>query len=287
MIHFERAPAKINLSLDVLRKREDGFHEVAMIMTAIDLVDRIELHPLAEDRIEVAADNQYVPNNERNLAYKAAAILKDKYHVREGVRIKIEKNIPVSAGLGGGSSDAAAVLRGLNQMWSINNSLKELASIGEEIGSDVPFCVYSTTALATGHGERIQELSSPPSCYVVLAKPNIGVSTRGVFQRVDLSEIIHPNTNEVLTAIEQADFGSLAANIGNALESITFRLHPEVEQIKKKMIQSGANGVLMSGSGPTIVGLVEHYSKARRIYNGLRGFCEEVYIVRLLDQRRP
>ncbi|MEW9675309.1 4-(cytidine 5'-diphospho)-2-C-methyl-D-erythritol kinase [Lentibacillus sp. L22] len=286
MIHFERAPAKINLSLDVLGKRDDGFHEVEMIMTAIDLVDRIELYPLAENRIEISADNQYVPNNERNLAYKAALAFKSCYQINKGVRIKIEKNIPVSAGLGGGSSDAAAVLRGLNRMWSINAPLSELANLGKDIGSDVPFCVYSTTALATGHGECIYELPSPPPCYVVLAKPNIGVSTRGVFQKLCIDEISHPNTNEIIQAIETKDFVKLVLNIGNALESVTFRLHPEVKQIKEKMIQAGVNGVLMSGSGPTIVGLVEHFSKARRVYNGLRGFCEEVYVVRLLDQRK-
>ncbi|GGB51089.1 4-diphosphocytidyl-2-C-methyl-D-erythritol kinase [Lentibacillus populi] len=285
MVLFERAPAKINLSLNVLGKRDDGFHEVEMIMTAIDLMDRIALYPLAENRIEVSADNQYVPNDERNLAYKAALAFKDKYHINKGVRIEIEKNIPVSAGLGGGSSDAAAVLRGLDRMWSVNASPQELAALGESIGSDVPFCVYSTTALATGHGEKIRELPPPPSCYVILAKPNIGVSTRGVFQKVSIKELSHPNTNEIIKAIEANDFIKLCKNIGNALENITFCLHPNVKRIKEKMVQAGANGVVMSGSGPTIVGLVEHYSKAKRIYNGLRGFCEEVYIVRLLDHR--
>ncbi|MGY0694521.1 4-(cytidine 5'-diphospho)-2-C-methyl-D-erythritol kinase [Virgibacillus sp. FSP13] len=285
MVFFERAPAKINLSLDVLGKRDDGFHEVEMIMTAIDLVDRVELHALTGDHIEVSADNQYVPNDERNLAYKAALAFKNKYHINNGVRIEIEKNIPVSAGLGGGSSDAAAVLRGLNQMWSVHASLEELADLGECIGSDVPFCVYSTTALATGHGEKIRELVSPPFCYVVLAKPNIGVSTRTIFQKINLDELHHPNTNKIIQAMEENDFASLSSNIGNALENITFCLHPNVKRIKEKMVQAGAAGVVMSGSGPTIVGLVEHYSKAKRIYNGLRGFCEEVYIVRLLDHR--
>ncbi|WP_099158902.1 4-(cytidine 5'-diphospho)-2-C-methyl-D-erythritol kinase [Virgibacillus ndiopensis] len=285
MVLFEKAPAKINLSLDVLGKRDDGFHEVEMIMTSIDLADRVELHPLDEDCIEVSADNQYVPNDERNLAYKAAFAFKNKYHINRGVRIDIEKNIPVSAGLGGGSSDAAAVLRGLNRMWSVGATLAELAELGGAIGSDVPFCIYSKTALATGHGEILRDIAPPPQCYVVLAKPNIGVSTRIIFQHVHAEELIHPNTQRIIRAMEENDFTKLCENVGNALESVTFSLFPTVQRIKEKMVRAGTTGVLMSGSGPTVVGLVEHYSKAKRIYNGLRGFCEEVYIVQLLDRR--
>ncbi|MBP1950455.1 4-(cytidine 5'-diphospho)-2-C-methyl-D-erythritol kinase [Virgibacillus litoralis] len=285
MVLFERAPAKINLSLDVLGKRNDGYHEVEMIMTAVDLADRVELYSVYGDMIEVSADNQYVPNDERNLAYKAALAFKNKYQIHYGVRIEIEKNIPVSAGLGGGSSDAAAVLRGLNRMWSVGASLQELAELGADIGSDVPFCIYSTTAIGTGHGEKIRELAAPPPCFVILAKPNIGISTRNIFQKVNIEEIIHPDTNEIIRALEEKNFSNLCANIGNALETVTFSLCPNVQHIKEKMVQAGASGVLMSGSGPTVAGLVEHYSKAKRIYNGLRGFCDEVYIVQLLDRR--
>ncbi|WP_188456150.1 4-(cytidine 5'-diphospho)-2-C-methyl-D-erythritol kinase [Virgibacillus oceani] len=285
MVLFEKAPAKINLSLDVLGKRDDGFHEVEMIMTSIDLADRVELYPLNKDCIKVSADNQYVPNDERNLAYKAALAFKNKYHIDHGVRIAIEKNIPVSAGLGGGSSDAAAVLRGLNRMWCVGATMGELADLGASIGSDVPFCIFSKTALATGHGEILRDIASPPPCYVVLAKPNIGVSTRIIFQQVDVGELKHPNTQKIIRSLENKDFTKLCENVGNALESVTFSLFPTVQRIKEKMIQAGTTGVLMSGSGPTVVGLVEHYSKAKRIYNGLRGFCEEVYIVQLLDRR--
>src|SRR5699024_7403580 len=285
MVLYERAPAKINLSLDVLGKREDGFHEVEMIMTTVDLADRIELYTLERDRIEVSTDSQYVPNDERNIAYKAALSFKNKYQVYQGVRIDIQKNIPVSAGLGGGSSDAAAVLRGLNRLWSVNAPLGELVELGADLGSDVPFCIYGDTAIGTGYGEEIRILSSPPPCYVVLAKPNIGISTRHIFPKVILDTLYHPQTDEVIQSLEEKNFEKLCNHIGNSLEGVTFPLYPEVKRIKEKMLQTGVDGAVMSGSGPTVVGLARHFSKAKRVYNGLRGFCDEVYIVQLLDRR--
>jgi 4-diphosphocytidyl-2-C-methyl-D-erythritol kinase len=282
MTHFEKAPAKINLTLDVLRKREDSYHDVEMIMTTVDLADRIELNTLAEDRIEVSLWSRYVPNDERNLAYKAAKAFKQKYNITKGVHIKIEKVIPVSAGLGGGSTDAAAVLRGLNQLWNMNIPIEELAALGSTIGSDIPFCVYGSTGIAKGFGEIIERLPSPPPFWVVLAKPDIGVSTKTIFQRVKIDEINHPNTEAVIQALYEKNFTMLCNNIGNSLEAITSSIHPEILRIKEKMRQAGAAGVLMSGSGPTVYGLVEHESKAHRIYNGMKGFCSEVYLVRLI-----
>ncbi|HLR02638.1 MAG TPA: 4-(cytidine 5'-diphospho)-2-C-methyl-D-erythritol kinase [Virgibacillus sp.] len=282
MVILERAKAKITLSLDVLGKRDDGYHDVEMVMTTIDFSDRLELYPLTQDRIEVTADNQYVPNDERNLAYKAAHELKKIYQIPYGVRIDIQKKIPVSAGLGGGSSDAAAVLRGLNRLWGLQLSLYRLAEIGSYIGSDVPFCIYGATALVSGRGEKVQKLSSPPSCWVVLAKPDIGVSTRNVFRHIDMNMIHHPDTDGVLRAISEKSFYRLSDSIGNALEEITFQYYPETKRVKEKMMHYGISGVLMSGSGPTIFGLVEQQSKARRVYNGLRGFCREVYMVRMI-----
>lgn len=282
MVLLERAMAKITLSLDVLGKRRDGYHDVEMVMTTIDLADQLEFHMLTQNRIDVTADNQYVPNDERNLAYKAANALKETYHVTRGVRINIQKNIPVSAGLGGGSSDAAAVLRALNRLWDLNLSLHQLADIGAMIGSDVPFCVYGGTAHVGGRGEKVRELQPPPSCWVILAKPNIGVSTRNIFRHVHIGEISHTNTSGVLKAISNSDFTQLCHCIGNVLEGITFNRYPETKRIKDKMLQYGAPGVLMSGSGPTVYSLVEQHTKAQRIYNGLRGFCKEVYMVRMV-----
>ncbi|GIN64489.1 4-diphosphocytidyl-2-C-methyl-D-erythritol kinase [Robertmurraya siralis] len=282
-----KAPAKINLSLDVLHKRPDGYHEVEMIMTTIDLADRLELTLLSEDEIKIVSQNRFVPDDQRNLAYQAAKLLKEKFHVKKGVKINIEKTIPVAAGLAGGSSDAAATLRGLNKLWQLDLSLDELAELGAQIGSDVSFCVYGGTALATGRGEKIKELPSPPSCWVVLAKPLIGVSTADVYGRLQLKDVVHPNTDGMIEAIQNQDFAGVCRNVGNVLEGVTLNLYPEVAQIKEQMHRFGADAVLMSGSGPTVFALVQHDSRMHRLYNGLRGFCDQVFAVRLLGERNP
>lgn len=282
MVLFEKAPAKINLTLDVLGKRDDGYHNVEMIMTTIDLADRIELISLEKDEVQVYLESRYVPCDERNLAYQAAMIFKEKYKIAQGVRIHIDKSIPVSAGLGGGSTDAAAVLRGLNRLWSLNIPIEELANLGGALGSDVPFSVHGGTAIARGFGEEIEQLPSPPPCWVILAKPNIGVSTRTIFEKVNVDNLTHPDTEKVLQALQEQDFDKLCDSIGNSLEQITIDEHAEVVHIKEVMKQVGIRGVLMSGSGPTVYGLVEQHRKAVSVYNAMRGFCEEVYLVRLL-----
>jgi 4-diphosphocytidyl-2-C-methyl-D-erythritol kinase len=280
-----KAPAKINLSLDVLYKRSDGFHEVEMIMTTIDLADRVELTLLEQDKIHILSHNRYVPDDQRNLAFQAAQLLKDRYQVKKGVQITIEKTIPVAAGLAGGSSDAAATLRGLNKLWGLGLTLDELASLGSEIGSDVSFCVYGGTALAKGRGEMITDLPAPPTCWVILAKPFIGVSTAEVYRRLDLNGMKHPKIDEMVKAIQHNDYQSVCENVGNVLEDVTLKLHPEVAQIKEQMKRFGADAVLMSGSGPTVFGIVQHDSRMHRIYNGLRGFCDQVFAVRMLGER--
>ena len=280
-----KAPAKINLSLDVLHKRPDGYHEVEMVMTTIDLADRIELSLLEEDRILIHSHNRFVPDDQRNLAYQAAHLLKERFQVKKGVVIGIEKTIPVAAGLAGGSSDAAATLRGLNKLWNLGLSLDELAVLGAEIGSDVSFCVYGGTALATGRGEIIEQLPAPPTCWIVLAKPFIGVSTAEVYRRLNVDSIQHPPTKDMIEAIEKGDFKGVCNSVGNVLEDVTLSLYPEVAQIKDQMKRFGADAVLMSGSGPTVFSLVEHDSRMHRIYNGLRGFCDQVFAVRMLGER--
>ncbi|HYK71910.1 MAG TPA: 4-(cytidine 5'-diphospho)-2-C-methyl-D-erythritol kinase [Pseudoneobacillus sp.] len=277
-----KAPAKINLSLDVLNKRPDGYHEVEMIMTTIDLADRIELALLDKDQIVIHSHNRFVPDDQRNLAFQAANLLKERFQIKKGVAITIDKAIPVAAGLAGGSSDAAATLRGLNQLWELGLTLDELAAIGSEIGSDVSFCVYGGTALAKGRGEEITELPAPPTCWVILAKPFIGVSTADVYRRLDVNQIKHPNIKEMINGIYSGDYEHVCDNVGNVLESVTLNIHPEVALIKDQMKRFGADAVLMSGSGPTVFGLVKHDSRMHRIYNGLRGFCDQVFAVRLL-----
>lgn len=282
---YVKAPAKINLTLDVLYKREDQFHEVDMIMTTIDLADRIGLEKRADGQIKIISTDRFVPDDERNFAYQAAKLLQNTYNIKEGVSIKIDKEIPIAAGLAGGSSDAAATLRGLNELWQLELSMDELAELGAKIGSDVPFCVYGGTARATGRGEKIEELPAPPNCWIVLAKPKIGVSTADVYGGLKLDHVIHPKTEQAIRAIEQKDYDTLCASLGNVLESVTMRLYPEVTMIKDHMERLGADAVLMSGSGPTVFCLVDNEARTTRIYNGLRGFCDEVYTVRLLGER--
>jgi 4-diphosphocytidyl-2-C-methyl-D-erythritol kinase len=282
---LEKAPAKINLSLDVLNKRPDGYHEVKMIMTTIDLADRIELSERNDGQISIISHNRYVPDDNRNLAYQAASLLKEKYNVQKGVSIAITKMIPVAAGLAGGSSDAAATLRGLNRLWKLGLSLDELAELGAEIGSDVSFCVYGGTALATGRGEVVKHIPAPPHCWIVLAKPTIGVSTAEVYNNLNLEKVAHPDVYGMLQAIEDNDYERMIGLVGNVLESVTLKLYPEVAHIKDQMKKFGADAVLMSGSGPTVFGIVQYDSRMHRIYNGLRGFCDQVFAVRILGER--
>ncbi|WP_067841287.1 4-(cytidine 5'-diphospho)-2-C-methyl-D-erythritol kinase [Amphibacillus sediminis] len=279
---FEKAPAKINLTLDVLHKRPDQYHEVEMIMTTIDLADRLEFTAIDTNQILIESESKYVPNDERNLAYQAAALIKDTFNIRKGVKIKIDKHIPVAAGLAGGSSDAAATLRGLNRVWDLGLSTEMLAHLGAQIGSDVPFCVYNSTAVAKGRGEKITELPAPPSCWVVLAKPSIGVSTQSIYSHLDLTDIKHPDTTKMIEAIQTNNYQMMATLVGNVLEPVTMSLYQEVSQIKALMLASGSDAVLMSGSGPTVFALTQQESRADRIYNSLRGFCQEVFVVRML-----
>ncbi|GIP36328.1 4-(cytidine 5'-diphospho)-2-C-methyl-D-erythritol kinase [Paenibacillus sp. J2TS4] len=280
---FEKAPAKINLSLDVLSKREDGYHEVEMVMTMVDLADRLEMQELSRDTIIISSQAGYIPLDEKNLAFQAARLIKERYDVRRGVYIHLDKKIPVAAGLAGGSSDAAATLRGLNRLWELNISNQELMELGAQLGSDVPFCVQGGTALASGRGERLEPLPSPPQCWVILAKPPINVSTGEVYGKLKVSEIQnHPSIPAMVHSIRTGRFDLMCRSLGNVLEEVTLDLFPEVRQLRQSMERLGADGVLMSGSGPTVFGLVSKYSKAAKIYNGLRGFCKEVYAVRLL-----
>ena len=282
---YEKAPAKINLTLDVLHKRPDGFHEVEMIMTTVDLADRVWIRPTDNGRIIIKASERFVPSDRKNLAYQAAELLQRQYGIREGVEITLEKSIPVAAGLAGGSSDAAATLRGLNRLWNLRLGADELATLGARIGSDVSFCVHGGTALATGRGEIIKNLPAPPNCWVILAKPAISVSTGDIYGNLDLSTVNHPQTSSMIEALGAGDYDKMCQSVGNVLEGVTMKLHPQVVVLKEQMKKFGADAVLMSGSGPTVFGLVKHESRVPRIYNGLKGFCPEVYAVRMVGER--
>ncbi|MHC9001696.1 4-(cytidine 5'-diphospho)-2-C-methyl-D-erythritol kinase [Enterococcus bulliens] len=279
---FEKAPAKINLGLDVLYKRMDGYHELEMIMASVDLADRLTFERLDEDKIILETNKAFLPLDKRNNVYQAAEKIKRRYGITDGVKISVQKAIPVSAGLGGGSSDCAATLRGLNRLFDLNLSMEEMIQIGVEIGTDVPFCLHGSTAHILGKGEIVQTLPSMPASWVVLVKPKISVSTRKIFQQVELEQLHHPDMSRLKQAIEQQNYAEMVASMGNSLESITIPRYPVVQQIKDRMMSYGADIALMSGSGPTVFALCQKQSRAQRIVNALKGFCDEVYLVRTL-----
>lgn len=279
---IEKAPAKINLGLDVLAKRADTYHELEMVMSSVDLADRITLEEIPENEIRIASNKAFLPTDERNNVYQAIQLIRERFSISRGVSVYIKKQIPVAAGLGGGSSDCAAALRGLNKMWNLGLSLAELSDIGLEIGTDVPFCVYGDTALVTGVGEKITPLPAMPQCWVVLVKPRFSVSTPTVFRNLNMEEIHHPDIPALIKAIQENDYMKMITHLGNSLEAVTISRHPVIQQIKDRMIKYGADVALMSGSGPTVFGLCQKQSRAQRVYNGLKGFCDEVYLVRTL-----
>lgn len=279
---IEKAPAKINLTLDVIGKREDGFHEMEMVMTSIDLADRITLTPRDDDQITLSSNSAFMPLDERNIVHKTATLFREKKKMNKGVHIQINKKIPIAAGLGGGSSDAAAVLRGLNRLWAMDCSLDELATIGAEIGSDVPFCVYGRTSYATGRGEEVQLIDEIPQCWVVLVKPPKGISSWTVFENLAIDSLPHFDSEAMVQAIQEKNYEEVAAQAGNALEKVSAEQQPLITQVKEKMLQFGADTAVMSGTGPTVYALTQKQSKAKRIVNGLKGFCKEVYMVRTL-----
>ncbi|EGQ2837975.1 4-(cytidine 5'-diphospho)-2-C-methyl-D-erythritol kinase [Staphylococcus pseudintermedius] len=279
---YETAPAKINLTLDTLYKRDDGYHEVEMIMTTIDLSDRLSFEKRNDSRIVLKVDETFIPSDDRNLAYRAALLMKETYQIKQGVTITLEKNIPVAAGLAGGSSDAAATMRGMNRLFELNRSLDELSELSAAIGSDVPFCVYGTTALCKGRGEILEILPKMPSAWVIVAKPQAGLSTPEIYGGLDLSQPFPVHTEQCLKAIEENDYDALCKSLSNRLEPVSMQLQPEIAKIKTNMLNNGADGALMSGSGPTVYGFAQRERQARHIFNAVSGCCNDVYLVRTL-----
>lgn len=270
-----KARAKINLTLDVLRKRPDGYHEVEMIMQTIDLADSVILHE-APEGVVVTTDHPLLAAGESNIAYKAARLMLEKFSVRKGIKIHIAKSIPVAAGLAGGSTDAAAVLLGLNKIWGLGLSLEELAGLGAQIGSDVPFCVIGGTVLAKGRGEILTPLPGVSEMWLVLAKPALEVSTAEVYKNFDPAKVERrPDTEVAVKAIYAGDIKRLLENLANVLESVTLSKYPEVSRVKEAMVAVGISSVLMSGSGPTVFGIVESRAvaeqKARALQQRLPG----------------
>ncbi|VBB06561.1 4-diphosphocytidyl-2c-methyl-d-erythritol kinase [Lucifera butyrica] len=260
-----KAYAKINLALDILGKRDDGYHEVAMIMQSIDLADIVRLTPRGSG-ITLSVDVSGLSDGEDNLAYRAAKLLADTYNVRQGVHIALEKHIPLAAGLAGGSTDAAAVLKGLNTLWNLRRSSSELERLAASLGSDVPFCLHGGTMLATGRGEVVSPLPDLPFCYFVLAKPPVEVSTAWVYRQYRAEAVKeHPDLAGMRAALTEKDLQGVAARFSNVLESVTIPAYPAVNELKTRLLHCGAGHCLMSGSGPTVFGLVRCREEAGRI----------------------
>lgn len=279
---YETAPAKINLTLDTLFKRNDGYHEIAMIMTTVDLNDRLSFQKRNDNKIILDIEHNYVTDDHKNLAYQAAKLMMDTYHLKQGVTITIDKDIPVSAGLAGGSADAAATMRGINRLFELGASLEILSQLGLQIGTDIPFCIYNKTAICKGRGEKIKFLNKPPSAWVVLAKPNLGISSPDIFKELNLNHDYYVHTEMCEEAIRQGDYLKLCKSLSNRLETVSMSMYPEIRKIKNNMLRCGADGALMSGSGPTVYALAQKESQAKKVYNAVNGCCNEVYLVRLL-----
>lgn len=284
-----KALAKINLGLDVVRKREDGYHEVRMIMQTISLYDKIFIKKTKNTGIRVSTNLYYLPNNENNLVYKAAKLLIDEFEIKNGVSMKLEKYIPVAAGMAGGSADAAAVLIGMNKLFGLGLSRKQLMDRGVSIGADVPYCIMRGTALAEGIGERLTKLKPLPKCYILIAKPGISVSTKFVYGNLKADKIEkHPDIDGIIEAINNADILSVAERLGNVLEDVTIREYPVIDELKQFMKDRGALNSLMSGSGPTVFGIFTDKNMADKAYMELKGDlrAKQVYLTSVYNNRR-
>lgn len=257
-----RAFAKINLGLDILRKREDGYHEVRMIMQTIQMYDVLEMKKVKKPGISLSVNYPYIPSDERNLVYKAAKLLMDEFQVKEGVDICLEKFIPVAAGMAGGSSDAAAAMVGINQLFKLGLSERELMDRAVNIGADVPYCIMRGTALAEGIGEKLTRIAQIPDCFVLIGKPGISVSTKMAYESLQLDKISsHPDIDGMIRDIENGDLLTMTEKMGNVFEPGIIEKYPVIGEIKDLMEDNGALKAMMSGSGPTVFGIFDDREK--------------------------
>ncbi len=272
-----KALAKINLGLDVTRRLENGYHELRMIMQNVSLHDQLYIRKTSEKGIRMETNVSFVPADASNLVWKAAALLLEEFPQEEGVYIQLDKKIPVAAGLAGGSSDAAAAMVGINRLFDLGLTREELMERGVKIGADVPYCILRGTALAEGIGEKLTPLPAPPACKVLLAKTRIHASTAKVYQGLKLDDkMIHPDIDAQIKALHERDLDGLCNAMGNVLETVTIAMFPEIAQIKKIMMDNGAKGSLMSGSGPTVFGLFETDEAAEAASEALRCAYPEI-----------
>ena len=277
-----QARAKINLSLDVTGLRDNGYHDVRMVMQNIDLYDEINIEGI-DSGIEIVTDSMDIPVNEDNLIYKAARLMIDTYKIEAGVRVSLKKNIPVAAGMAGGSTDAAAVINGMNELFSLNIDKKELMDLSVAIGADVPYCILGGTALSEGIGEVLTSISAMPSCYILIGKPDISVSTKYVYTEFDkLNNVNHPDVDAMVAAINDNDLSAVSRLLGNVLEGVTQKEYPVIGEIKECMVNNGAMASLMSGSGPTVFGIFNSEDTAKKAKEALiaRNIARDVVLTR-------
>lgn len=284
-----KAMGKINLGLDVLGTLPNGYHEVRMVMQMVSIFDKITLTMKDEPGISITTNLPYLPTNENNLVYKAAKLLMDEFQIEKGLAIDLYKFIPVAAGMAGGSSDAAAVLFGVNRMFRLGLSTKELMDRGVTFGADIPYCVMRCTALAEGIGEKLTELAPMPPCHILIAKPGISVSTKFVYENLDMqNDIAHPDIDATIQALEAADLNALAASMGNVLETVTIPHYPEIASIKECMKENGAINAMMSGSGPTVFGIFDDEKLAVMARKAIekQGIAKQIYLTTPFQPRK-
>ncbi len=284
-----KALAKINLGLDVLGRRENGYHDVRMVMQTIHLYDDVILEKTKEPGIHLETNLSYLPVDENNIAYKAAKLLQDEFGITEGIRIRLKKYIPVAAGMAGGSTNAAAVLFGMNRMYGLGLTEQQLKDRGVKLGADVPYCIMRGTVLAEGIGEILTPLPPMPKCYVLIAKPGISVSTKIVYEKFDaLKDVEHPDIDRLMLGLENGKLAEVASSMGNVLEGVTIDLYPVIENIKQVMKQEGALNAMMSGSGPTVFGIFEDRRTAKKAYNVLKEkkLAKQIYVTNIHNTRR-
>lgn len=281
-IHLN-ALAKINLGLDVTGKRPDGYHELRMVMQMVNLYDKIDIQKTEKPGIGIETNLSFLPVNENNIVYKAAKLLIEKYSIEHGVHIVLEKHIPVAAGMAGGSSDAAAVLYGMNKIFALGMTKREMMAEGVKLGADVPYCILRTTALSEGIGEILTSLPPMPKCHILIAKPPISVSTKTVFGKLELDKISHhPDIDGIVRAVKNSDLHTIANKLGNTLEAVTVAEYPVIAQIKEEMMSLGALGALMSGSGPTVFGIFDDLKLAQQAYDVFKAgsLSRQVFLTR-------
>lgn len=267
----QKAYAKINLGLDVLRRRPDGYHEVKMIMQTVDICDDLTFEKREGPGIGFRIEGADLPADENNLVYRAAALLMEKRQIQEGVSITLYKRIPIAAGMAGGSADAAAALRGLNTLFEMGYSTEELKELGVTLGADIPYCIQGGTMLSEGIGELLTPLSEPPACHLVIVKPDIDVSTAFVYGNLQADKLsFHPDIDGMAAALAAGDLKGITERMGNVLETVTVREYPIIDRLKRLMCGLGAENALMSGSGPTVFGICKERETAEKIAAAIR-----------------